>query len=116
MVFNPSSIDWLTHVVLGAWMAGAFLVVSISAYYLLRGRHLAFGKASLKAGLTFATVATILQMISGDLTAVGVVKNQPVKLAAIEGVYETVPYTPRWGASRGSCMNCCAPRRPSRRS
>lgn len=94
MVLNPSTIDRLTHVVLGAWMAGAFLVVSISAYYLLRGRHLAFARASLRVGLGFAMVATVLQMVSGDLTAVGVSRNQPVKLAAIEGLWETQPYAP----------------------
>lgn len=94
MVFNPSSMDRLTHVVLGCWMAGAFLVVSISAFYILRNRHLDFAKASLKVGLAFATVATCLQMISADSTARGVVKNQPIKLAAMEGVYHTEPYTP----------------------
>lgn len=94
MVFNPSSIDRLTHVILGAWMAGAFLVVSISAYYLLKRRHLEFARASLKVGLAFAAVATILQMVSGDSTAKGVVKNQPIKLAAMEGVFQTEPYTP----------------------
>ncbi|MGH8046787.1 MAG: cytochrome ubiquinol oxidase subunit I, partial [Chthoniobacterales bacterium] len=80
--------------VLGAWMAGAFLVVSISAYYVLRGRHLEFARASLKVGLAFATAATLLQMVSGDSTAKGVVKNQPVKLAAIEGLYKTEPSAP----------------------
>ncbi len=94
MVFNPSTIDRLNHVVLGAWMAGAFLVVSISAFYLLRNRHLAFAKASLKVGLGFAAVATLLQMVSADFTAKGVVLNQPIKLAAMEGVYETAPQTP----------------------
>jgi cytochrome d ubiquinol oxidase subunit I len=94
MVFNPSSIDRLTHVILGAWMAGAFLVVSISAFYILRKRHLDFARASLKVGLAVATVATVLQMVSADATAKGVVKNQPVKLAAMEGVFRTEPYTP----------------------
>lgn len=94
MVLNPSSIERLTHVVLGAWMAGAFLVVSISAYYLLRRRHYDFAKASLKVGLAFGLVATVLQMISGDISAKGVVKNQPVKLAAMEGLYETAPFAP----------------------
>jgi len=94
MVFNPSSIDRLTHVVLGAWMAGAFLVVSISAYYLLRNRHLDFAKASLKVGLAVGAVATLLQMVSGDFTAKGLVKNQPEKLAAMEGVYRTEEATP----------------------
>ncbi|MDD5198456.1 MAG: cytochrome ubiquinol oxidase subunit I [Terrimicrobiaceae bacterium] len=94
MVFNPSTVDRLTHVVLGAWMAGAFLVVSISAFYLLRRRHEAFARASLKVGLAFGTVATLLQMVSGDLTATGVSRNQPVKLAAIEGLFQTQPYAP----------------------
>ncbi len=94
MVLNPSSIDRLTHVVLGAWMAGAFLVVSISAYYLLRNRHVDFARASLKVGVAFAGVATMMQMVSADTTAKGVVKNQPIKLAAMEGVFETVPFTP----------------------
>lgn len=94
MVFNPSSLDRITHVLLGAWMAGAFLVISISAYYLLRNRHLDFAKASLKVGLVFATVATVLQMVSGDFTAKGVAKNQPIKLAAMEGLYETQTHAP----------------------
>ena len=94
MVLNPSTLDRLIHVVLGAWLAGAFLVVSISAYYLLRNRHVEFSKASLKIGLAFATVACVLQMVSADFTAKGVARNQPEKLAALEGVYRTVPGTP----------------------
>jgi len=94
MVFNPSSMERLAHVVFGAWMAGAFLVVSISAFYLLRGRHLPFAKASMKVGVAFAIVATMLQMISGDIAARTVVEEQPIKLAAMEGVFETTPGTP----------------------
>lgn len=94
MVFNPSSIDRLTHVILGAWMAGAFLVLSISAFYILRKRHLEFARASMKVGLVFAAVATVLQMVSGDFTAKGVAENQPVKLAAMEGVFETESHAP----------------------
>lgn len=94
MVLNPSSIDRLTHVVLGAWLTGAFVVISISAWYLLKGKHQDFAKASLKIALTFAAVTSLLQMISADITARGVVRDQPIKLAAMEGVYETRDYTP----------------------
>ncbi|HEY5892428.1 MAG TPA: cytochrome ubiquinol oxidase subunit I [Chthoniobacterales bacterium] len=94
MVFNPSTVDRIIHVLLGAWMAGAFLVLSISAFYLLRNRHTAFAKASLKVGLVFATVATVLQIVSGDFSAKGVAKNQPIKLAAMEGLYETRAHAP----------------------
>lgn len=94
MVFNPSSMDRIIHVILGAWLAGAFLILSISAFYLLRKRHREFAIASLKVGLVFATVATLLQMVSGDFTAKGVSKNQPVKFAALEGLYDTTEYAP----------------------
>ena len=49
----------------------------------------------MRVGLAFAAVSTILQVgFSGSQTAEGVVKNQPIKLAAMEGVFETRPYTP----------------------
>src|SRR6185312_6984677 len=40
MVFNPSSVDRLLHSVIGAWLAGAFLVISVGAYYILKGKFL----------------------------------------------------------------------------
>jgi len=94
MVLNPSSMERLTHVLLGAWLTGAFLIISISAWYLLKGKHLTFAKASLKVAVVFASITCVLQMISADSTARGVVRNQPIKLAAMEGVYETENYTP----------------------
>ena len=87
MVFNPSSMDRLTHTVLGAWQAGAFLVLSVAAWYLLRGRHLPFARASMKLGLVVALFASLASLVTGDLSARGVARNQPVKLAALEGVY-----------------------------
>jgi len=94
MVLNPSSLERLSHVLLGAWMTGAFLVISISAWYLLKGVHLKFAKASLTVAMVFAAVTTVLQSVSADSTARGVVRNQPIKLAAMEGVYTTEDYTP----------------------
>jgi cytochrome d ubiquinol oxidase subunit I len=89
LVFNPSMVDRLLHTVCGAWCAGAFLVVSISAWYLLKKIHVEFARASLKAGLAVALLASLLQAITGDRNAKGVAKNQPAKLAAFEGLYET---------------------------
>jgi cytochrome d ubiquinol oxidase subunit I len=94
MVFNPSTVERLSHVILGAWMTGAFLVISISAWYLLKGVHLKFAKASMTIALCFAAVTTVLQSVSADATARGVVVNQPIKLASMEGVYTTQDYTP----------------------
>lgn len=94
MVFNPSSMDRLFHTLCGAWQAGAFLVVSVSAYYLLRARHQDFARSSLRVGLVVGLAASLLQLVSGHESAVGVAKNQPAKLAAFEGHYETVSNAP----------------------
>jgi cytochrome d ubiquinol oxidase subunit I len=94
MVFNPSSMDRLFHTLCGAWQAGAYLVVSVSAWYLLKGRHEAFARSSLRAGLAVGLAASLLQLVSGHISARGVARHQPVKLAAFEGLYETRAQAP----------------------
>ncbi len=94
MVFNPSSMHRLSHVICGCWQAGAFLVVSVGAWYLLKGRHHDFARACLKYGLAFGLAASLLQLVTGHISAVGVAKNQPAKLAAFEGLYETTSRAP----------------------
>jgi cytochrome d ubiquinol oxidase subunit I len=94
LVFNPSMVERLSHVVVGAWLAGAFLVVSVSAWYLLKKKHLEFARASLKVGLTVALAASLLQAVTGHTSAQGVGKNQPAKLAAFEGLYQTTSNAP----------------------
>jgi len=89
MVFNPSSVDRLIHVVIGAWLAGAFLVISVAAYYLLKKRHFDFAKASMKIALTVAFISVLLQAVSGDSSGRVVAKHQPAKLAAMEGIFQT---------------------------
>ncbi|HMN48818.1 MAG TPA: cytochrome ubiquinol oxidase subunit I [Ignavibacteriaceae bacterium] len=88
MVFNPSSVDRLTHVLSGAWLAGAFLVISISAFYLIKNRHIRFAKSSIKIALVVAMIASLYQLFTGDKSAVGVSKNQPAKLAAMEAIFD----------------------------
>jgi cytochrome d ubiquinol oxidase subunit I len=65
MVFNPSAMIRLAHTVLGAWQAAAFLVLSVSAFYLLKRRHLDFAKASMRIGLVVALVASVASFITG---------------------------------------------------
>ncbi|MCX6832395.1 MAG: cytochrome ubiquinol oxidase subunit I, partial [candidate division Zixibacteria bacterium] len=91
LVFNPSSIDRIWHVYMGAWQAGAFFVLSVSAFYLLRNKHIDFAKASIKIALLVAAAASVLQLVSGHSSAVGVAANQPAKMAAYEGHYNTGP-------------------------
>jgi cytochrome d ubiquinol oxidase subunit I len=88
LVFNPSSVDRLLHTVVAAWSAGAFFVLSIAAYYLLKRRHEVFAQATMRIGLALAVVAALASLVTGDLSAKGVAKQQPEKFAAMEGVME----------------------------
>lgn len=85
VVFNPSSMSRIAHVYMGAWQAGAFLVMSVSAYYLLKNRHVRFAQTSMKIALSVAAVASILQLVTGDSGARVAASLQPAKLAAFEG-------------------------------
>jgi len=94
MVFNPSSMDRLTHVWLGAFLAGAFLVLSVHAYYILRNRHVELSKKAFQIALGVALVASLGQLASGHQSADGVAENQPAKLAAMEGHFDTLAPAP----------------------
>ncbi len=89
MVFNPSSMERLSHVLSGAWLAGAFMVLSVSAYYLLRKKHVEFAKSSFKIALGLALFASLFQLFTGHQSAVGISKTQPAKLAAFEAHYDS---------------------------
>lgn len=94
VLFNPSSIDRITHVLIGCWITGAFMVISVSAYYMIKKRHLEFARLCMKVGLIVGLITVVLQLIDADRTAKGVSKNQPVKLAAMEGIFKTEENTP----------------------
>ena len=90
MVFNPSSVDRLIHVWIGSFLAGTFLVLSVNAWYILKKRHLEIAKPSFRIALITATVFSLLQLFAGHRSADGVSKNQPAKLAALEGHYDSL--------------------------
>jgi cytochrome bd ubiquinol oxidase subunit I len=96
LVFNPSSMDRLSHVLSGCWQAGAFLVISVGAYYLLKKRHEDFAKASIKIGLVVAVVASLAQLATGHQSAVGVAEHQPSKLAAFEAHFDSSAVGDMW--------------------
>ena len=90
MVFNPSSVDRLSHVWIGSFLAGAFLIISVHAYYLLKNRHIEVSKRAFKIALVVALVASLSQLFTGHRSADGVAVNQPAKLAAMEGHYDSL--------------------------
>jgi len=94
MVFNPSSVDRLLHTLSGCWLAGSFLVISVGAYYLIKNKHTRFAKSSIKIALVIAFISSLFQLFTGHQSAVGVAKNQPAKLAAMEAIFETQTNAP----------------------
>ncbi len=90
MVFNPSSVDRLTHVILGSFLTGAFLVMSVHAWYILKGRFVEASKKAFRTALLVATVAAVAQLFSGHSSTKVVAEHQPAKLAAFEGHYDSL--------------------------
>ena len=94
MVLNPSSVQRLVHVWIGAFILGAFFVMSISAWYLLRNKHIEFARRSFVGALVLATISSLAQFVSGDFAAKNVAQHQPAKLAAMEGLFHTQAAAP----------------------
>ena len=94
VILNPSTLDRISHTLAGCWLAGAFLVIGVSAYYLLRNRHVESARSSLRMALVFGTISSLVMFVSADSTARGVAYNQPTKLAAMEGLAQTQKNAP----------------------
>ncbi|MFW9994259.1 MAG: cytochrome ubiquinol oxidase subunit I [Candidatus Odinarchaeota archaeon] len=94
VVFNPSTIPRFLHTVNASMINGCFVIIGISAWYILKNRHQEFAKESLKTALTVAFVASILQGILGHSHSVQVALTQPAKFAAQEGLMETQAAAP----------------------
>jgi cytochrome bd ubiquinol oxidase subunit I len=89
MVFNPSSVPRLLHVWMGSFILGAFFVMSISSYYLLRGRHTEVARRSLKIALLWGLLVSLLAPATGHIQGQIVGRLQPAKMAAFEGHFHT---------------------------
>ncbi len=87
MVFNPSTVDRLTHTLSAAVLTGATLVLSVSAWYLLKKRHEEFARGSLRIGLVLLLVFSFAQLLTGHESGKGIAATQPAKLAAFEAHY-----------------------------
>jgi cytochrome bd ubiquinol oxidase subunit I len=90
VVNTPSFIPRLMHVFMASWEVGAALMLSVSSWYILKKRHLELAKSNLKVALpAFILFATVNVAVFGANQAVEVTQNQPLKLASMEGLYES---------------------------
>ena len=88
-MFNPAWKTEVLHMTLAAFAASGFAVAGIHAFMLLRDRHNPFHRRALGIALAVGGTAAVLQPVSGDLSARFAARNQPAKLAAMEGQFRT---------------------------
>lgn len=87
IALSPFAVNKFFHTVTSAWIIGALFTVAVSCYYLLRHRHRELAIASIKIGSIVGLVASLLATHTGDGSAYNVAKAQPMKLAAMEALY-----------------------------
>ncbi len=88
-MLNPSSFSQTLHMTIAAFLAVGFAVAGIHAYFLRRDPSNLFHRRAFAIALSVGSVFALLQPISGDISAKRLAKYQPVKLAAMEGQWET---------------------------
>ncbi|GAB4402591.1 MAG: cytochrome ubiquinol oxidase subunit I [Anaerolineales bacterium] len=88
-VFNPSTLPRYGHTVVASVLSGAFFMAGISAWYLLKGRHVEFARRTLSVAVVAAAVFSLGVLGVGHFHAVQVAQTQPAKMAAFEGVFRT---------------------------
>jgi cytochrome bd ubiquinol oxidase subunit I len=88
-IFNPSFPYRLAHMVTAAYLSTSFVVIAVSAWYVLKQRHAEFAMTTLRWGLTAAAVLAPLQIFIGDQHGLSTFHHQRMKVAAIEGHWET---------------------------
>jgi cytochrome d ubiquinol oxidase subunit I len=91
VVLNPVAQAKFVHTVSAGYVVGAMFVLSISAWYLLRGRNLDFAKRSMTVAASFGLASALSVVVLGDESGYTVSENQKMKLAAIEAMWDTEP-------------------------
>ncbi|WP_299546918.1 cytochrome ubiquinol oxidase subunit I [uncultured Helicobacter sp.] len=88
VALSPVAVSKFLHTVASGYVISSLFVMGISAWYLLKGRHIIAAKKSLIVGASFGLLTSIFLFFSGDESAYQVAQKQPMKLAAMEGIYE----------------------------
>ena len=90
LLFNPWALWQYAHTMLGAVQTGSFTMAAVGAFYLLSRRHLEYGKLFIRTGVIVGLIAAVLQLWpTGDGQGLMIARNQPITLAAMEGLFET---------------------------
>ncbi len=88
VALSPFAVDKFFHTVTSSWIIGAVFVCAVSCWYLLKRRNTRLATESIKIASVVGIAATVLTMATGDSSAVKVAQAQPMKLAAMEALYD----------------------------
>ena len=88
VALSPFAINKFFHTVTSAWIVGAVFVCAVSCWYLLKRREQEMARQSIKIASIVGIAASLLVMATGDSSAVKVAETQPMKLAAMEALYD----------------------------
>jgi cytochrome bd ubiquinol oxidase subunit I len=94
VILNPSVIPRFFHMLFASYLSTALVISAICAYYIMNKKHVEFSKVCLSFSLWTITILIPLQIILGDVTGLIMHEYQPVKTAAIEGLWETTSGVP----------------------
>lgn len=89
IILNPSFPYRFAHMITAAYLTTAFVIGGVSAYYLLRHKHIAHAKIMFFMSMCMALFVAPMQLFIGDMHGLNTLKHQPVKVAAMEGAWET---------------------------
>jgi len=88
VVFNPVAVSKFVHTSSSGFLMASLFVLTVSCWYLIRGRHLQMAKKSIIVASVFGLLSSSYVAFTGDESAYEVAQKQPMKLAAIEGLYK----------------------------
>ena len=88
VALSPMAVDKFFHTVTSSWIVGAVFVCAVSCWYLLKGREKLLARQSIQIASIVGIVASVIAMATGDSSAVKVAEVQPMKLAAMEALYD----------------------------
>jgi len=86
---NHSTLERFIHTIVGAWITGSLFLAGIASWYIIKKREIEYAKPLLKISLIIFIITAFTQFGTGHMHAVQVAKTQPVKMAAIEGLWES---------------------------
>ncbi len=88
VVFNPVAVSKFTHTSSSGFLFASLFVLTISSWYLIKGKHIRMAKRSIVVASVFGLLSSSFVILTGDTSAYEVAQKQPMKLAAIEGLYK----------------------------